>query len=452
MLRRKHIAFLIVYGAEVRAFLHSGLIKKLAEKYDVSIITTHPESKVFDHIDYATVHKMPIVRERQLLARIRAWTRRSHQAWLQKKQFSTWRHFFPTQTALPLPLYRRLWHSVFQQANWYRFWRVLENLVARFWGTQESWRQLLAHLDIDCLVVAPLKGETILPALQTARHAGCKIVNITNSWKDIYVSSHISVVPDKTIMPSDASADFLLAVNPHISPSKVSVSTSLYFEKIIHPDNIFSRQQFCTSMGLDPQRSYICYTSASPLAVTGELEIVRELLLMLKDQPSQPQLLLRQNPMDDSSQFCVLQNEYPQILVVHRPNWEWNHKEDWMCAFEDDVKLWFNTIYHSVCNISIPSTVTMEFAALKKPVINICFDLDENVSKERSISRFWDAPYYDEVKQSNYAIPTFSLADLNKAIQCVIEGQSEVKETSFFPTLFPVEHVFNQIEAAMKGS
>lgn len=446
---RKHISFLIVYGSEVKAFIHSGLIKRLSEKYNVSIITTHPESAVFDAVDYVPIYQMPIVSENRWLAKLRKWSSRSQKALLRKKGLSTWRPMISPETPSRLPMYKRLWRSMQDTPIWYSVLPVFERQIARFLGDQPVWHKLFDDLSPDCLVVSPLKGETILPAIQTAQIMQVKVVGTPLSWKDVFVSSYISVIPDKIVMPTRTSADYMLAVNPHISPEVASISTSLHFERILNPEDILPRQEFCQLAGLDWERPYICYTAGSPLAVSGEIDVITEWLSRMTQLHSSPQVLLRINPMDDGRQYLSLQEKYPDILVLQKPNWEWLPEEDWFAALADDMVLWVNTICHSACNVSIPSTVTIEFAAFKKPVVNICFDLDMQVAEDRSIKRFWDAPFYNEVRQSGYVVPTFSIDELLVAVQRIMATSYEASSFLFFSSQTPVEDVINQIESVL---
>lgn len=446
---RKHVAFLIVYGPEVRAFLYSGLAQKLSEKYDVTIITTHPNSQVYENVNYASIVEMPNTSENRWLARLRNYSRQSHKAWLRKKDLSTWRHFLVPENNRKSPLRKRLWRALIDNAAWFHVWPIFEKLAVQSVGEQEVWRDLFRRLDLNCLIVSSLKGETILPALQTAQNMKIKLVGIVHSWKDIYVSSYISVVPDRLIMPSKTATEYMLTVNPHILRELVSVSTSLHFEKILNPDKILPRREFCDSVGLDWQRPYICYTAASPLAVLGELDILEVLLSEVAKLPDLPQVLLRVNPMDNGHQFITLQNLFQNVLVLQKPNWEWRSNEGWCSPFESDMALWINTIYHSVCNVSVPSTVTLEFASVNKPVINICFDIDQNLAQANSVSRFWDAPFYDEIKQSGYAVPTFSVEDLFAAIRHIMDDSPKVSERILFPSEHPVEDVLEQIQSVL---
>src|SRR4029077_3742029 len=153
--------------------------------------------------------------------------------------------------------------------------------------------------------------------------------------------------------------------------------------------------------GIDPSRPYISYTAAAPAAVEHEELVVEALAKAICDGvlPRYPQILLRLNPMEDGSRFAGLAAKYP-FVVIQKPMWEWDPANDWNCPLAEDSEMWVGTVLHAALNVSIPSTVTLEFAGPEKPVVNVCFDLPQPLSAERSCRRFWDAPFYTEAKRS----------------------------------------------------
>jgi len=74
-----------------------------------------------------------------------------------------------------------------------------------------------------------------------------------------------------------------------------------------------------------------------------------------------------------------------------------------------------------VANVSIPSTVTLEFAAMNRPVVNVCFDLPEAVPLESSNRRFWMADFYRDVREKGLAVPAFSPSEMITQLKRILE-------------------------------
>ena len=68
--------------------------------------------------------------------------------------------------------------------------------------------------------------------------------------------------------------------------------------------------------------------------------------------------------------------------MIQKPMWEWDPANDWNCPLAEDSEMWVGTVLHAALNVSIPSTVTLEFAGPGKPVVNVCFDLPTFVGRE----------------------------------------------------------------------
>src|SRR5690606_31617397 len=100
------------------------------------------------------------------------------------------------------------------------------------------------------------------------------------------------------------------------------------------------------------------------------------------------------NPMEDGERFENLAVGFPH-LTIQKPNWEFSAERDWCAPFEDDNEIWASTIEYSEFNISIPSTVSLEFLYFKKRIVNVCFDKKNECSWE--IQRFWDAEFYQSI-------------------------------------------------------
>ncbi len=109
--------------------------------------------------------------------------------------------------------------------------------------------------------------------------------------------------------------------------------------------------------------------------------------------------------------------------------------------------MWVATVFHAALNVSIPSTVTLEFAGPQKPVVNVCFDLPQPLSAERSCRRFWDAPFYAEAKHSPLVESAFTAEELVSRVATALEkpGSPERKAVNN-GQISPVAHALRLIE------
>ncbi|MCE5308738.1 MAG: hypothetical protein LLG20_13955 [Acidobacteriales bacterium] len=330
---------------------------------------------------------------------------------------------------------------------------VIERLWAGLCGAPSNWTRLLREEKIDCLVGSSYASERILPALQAAANLGVKTVIVANSWKDIYSKPRVPVTPDLLAVWSENVREDLAAANPQMRPDTLAVAGSLHLERFLHLRNVEGREEFCSRVGLAPSRPFICYTAASPAAVRNEPLVVECLLKAAAscELPGRPQFLLRINPREDGKRFEPLAARYSD-LVIQKPLWEWDAESDWNCALPEDTDLWVATAFHSALNVSVCSTVTLEFAALGRPVVNVCFDLPHPLPAMLSNRRFWDADFYREVRQSGYAQAAFTREDLLRLVaEALRSGKPGADPAALLPCREPVDVVVSLVERVLNS-
>jgi hypothetical protein len=86
MLVRKRVGLIIAFGPEIRSFIYSGLLEKIAEKYSVTIFTSRPSPPVFRGLP-EVIRIVPLLSEIEP-AQLRTWRYRAlvlHCLWLEKR-------------------------------------------------------------------------------------------------------------------------------------------------------------------------------------------------------------------------------------------------------------------------------------------------------------------------------------------------------------------------------
>lgn len=441
------VAFLVAYGPEVRAFIHSGLINAVAKNHEVSIIARMRKPSVFSSLNGIPVIEMPAPTETHCLERLRNSARQSKICWLEGQGRTKWRHYLPSKPKQK-SLASRLVGRAFGTSRGARTVGALERFAGRYLGSCASWKECLENSRVDCLVTSGFSDAMIAPALQTAANLGIKTLILTNSWKDVYVSPHIPVSPTRLVVWNKIARQDLLSANPNLKPETLSVGPPLQLDPFLSLPNRMSRQEFGGKTGIDPSRPFLSYTAASPAAVEREELVLESLAKAILDEglPRHTQILLRLNPMEDGSRFAALPAKYP-FVVIQKPMWEWDPAKDWNCPLAEDFEMWLATAFHAALNVSVPSTVTLEFACLQKPVVNVCFDLPKALPVERSCRRFWDASFYAEARERAGVEGAFSMDELvsrvSKALKGVETGELRVER---FGETSPVANALRLIE------
>jgi hypothetical protein len=409
------VGLLILFGPEVRAFLHSGLAARLASRARVSVITTHPNSQAFLALERGAVFAAPREMPAHSLTRFRGWNRRLHDAWMKAQGQERWRQQSqgPRRNETSLRSESSAAHK--RLPSWLRAAHRLEATLARLSFDGKGWERLLEQLGLDCLVAADYASPGAATALLAAARKSVATVVLTNSWKDVYSHPFVNARPDWIGVAGQPEADHLARTSPHLTRNRIVVAGSLHLERFLRPGGIPGRAEFCGKAGLEEARPFVCYTAASPRVVAGEGEIVRVLLEAAERHKARPQVLLRLNPREDGARFRPLQARFSSC-VVQTPRWEWDAASDWNAPLRGDLDTWVATVHHAAFNVSIPSTVTLEFAAMGRLTLNVCFDAERR-PPEASNARFWDAPFYRHVRDSPLVAGAFSAPEFRKMLE-----------------------------------
>lgn len=446
----RSIALLIAYGSEVRAFLHSGLATELRKKWPIVVVARTPESRAFAQVGDLRVVSSPPGFEVPLLVRFRSLANNAQRRFLERKGFHFWQQNIRDATkGRRFPV--QLMHGLFgQSALGVKLAIGMERLAAARWGSVVSWQRVFQEIGARCVVSTVYGSAQALPAIQTAANLGLKTIVIMHSWKDAYTHPRIPVPLSRLGLWSDGARRDLLTANPWFPPDRTKVIGSLHLSTFYQSENYIPREEFNQMLGLEPNRPFICYTTAAPGAVKNEQTIIAGLVESVSEGglPKRPQLLLRVNPMDDTqvmSQFAGRPG-----IIVHRPAWEWNRRQDWCCALASDVPVWVSTVMHAALNVSIPSTVTLEFAVFGKPVVNVCYDLPSPLPPSRSNRRFWEAPHYEESRTRGLCAAAYSEGELLAHIGETLQRAQDTELPQVHGSeMLPVERAAELVEEAL---
>jgi hypothetical protein len=364
MIRRP--ALVIAYGPEARAFLHSGLIQRFVEAgMAPSVFASQPSSEALRSLPSGTPRPFPAGAERSILQRLRGLSRRK-----QGRGAAGW----------------------------------AERLAAELAGGTAGWRRALLEVGADALICASHNSARTLPALQTAANMGLPTVVLENSWKDVHRGAYAPAAPTAMGFTTQAAREAYVEANG--PPALFEVCGSLHLSALARAGSM-DRSDFCRRLGLDPARPIVCYSTARAGVIEAEPGWVHRLWRRFQQTNGVcPQLLVRTNPMDESAAFAALGSCADVALL--RPRWEWDPSSDWCCPLEQDALLWASAITHSALNVSVASTVALEFAAYGRPVINPVFG-----AKARELC---DSDFYREARRNGWAQPASTWAELEDLI------------------------------------
>jgi hypothetical protein len=256
----------------------------------------------------------------------------------------------------------------------------------------------------------------VLPAVLAARSLGIPTATCIFSWDNLTSKGRIAAPFDHYLVWGALMKRELQQFYPEISDDRIHVVGAVQFDPHADPSMLKSRGDFFRELGADPARPLICYSSGDPHVSPEDQDHVALLLDMIRQGriSGNPQVVLRTTPSVDGRRFEAVRQRYPE-LIYSKPEWVSATVADWARAIPlpSDAALLTNLAHHSDMNVSVASTMTLDFVSHDTPVVNIAFDIADPPYFKHSL---WDYYYrfehYRPVVETGAALFSRSADDL----------------------------------------
>ena len=265
-------------------------------------------------------------------------------------------------------------------------------------------------------------SRNAIQAVQSAQWLEIPTATFIFSWDNLTSQGRVLPPYDYYLVWNEGIKEQLLNIYDFVKPQQIFVTGTPQFDSHFHPENFWSREEFCRRVGADPARPIVLYATGMPNHMPGEDQIVEQIADMLGEMKSfgPPQLLVRVYAKDRSGRFEPLKQRRPDILFQEVP-WEVN----WLTPKPEDVPLWTNTLRHSALGINVASTVSLELCMFDKPVINVGYNPPSVPEGELSYARYYRFDHYAPVVASGAVRVAKSQAEMSGLLRQALEYPSE---------------------------
>ncbi len=230
----------------------------------------------------------------------------------------------------------------------------------------------------DVLFCSHQRPLEIAAPVAAARALDIPTATFIFSWDNLCSKGRIAAPFDHYLVWSEHMASELVQHYPEISPAAVHVVGTPQFDCYRDPGMLWPREEFFRRIGADPTRPLICYSGGDRGTCPEDAAHLSLLLAMVRDGriTGRPQVVLRPSPVDDGSRYQEVLREFPE-LKYSPPAWHHPDGSNWsrVIPLPEDVPLLANLTHHCDLNVNTASTMTLDFAARDRPVVNIAFDV-----------------------------------------------------------------------------
>lgn len=245
------------------------------------------------------------------------------------------------------------------------------------------------HPDI-VLSTTPHDGPDV-GVLKSAKRFKVKTVSIPKSWDNLS-KILFNVKTDYMLVWSPFMKDQAIKLQGY-DENEVVVTGVPQFDYYANPENLISREEFCKRFSFDPQKKIILYASAGANCC-NEIDYIRLIKRFIDDgKLKNTQVLVRphvgyKNDVDRMREAGSFEGFY----IYEGDNQTDKFRDNWDIS-ESHLKNLFNSLYHADVCINAGSTITLDAMSCGTPVINLKFDINDNINFGSSIKRLYLSDY-----------------------------------------------------------
>lgn len=260
--------------------------------------------------------------------------------------------------------------KAFFEQSWVKRWPSLADLACRALEAgipaAESAKTFIKGIKPDVVLITPYIAPSTryqIEYAKAARELGIPVGVAVHSWDNLTSKEAIQVHPDRLLVWNKT--QLKEAVSLHGMPaSRISVTGGMRFAKFFNAVPDVSKEEFCESVGLDPEKPIITYLGSSYTIAPDEHVFLWRWIEALRTAP------------DPSVRECnVFVRPHPHNSTI------WDH---WPKTPHPGVALWdgkgndvrgvIESVGHCAAVVGINTTAMLEAAALSKPILTVVDD------------------------------------------------------------------------------
>lgn len=398
------ILFVIPRGEVIRNFVFSGTLDRLAEHCDVDLLTVEPNSSMTEMLSRKFGHVYPLreINERWAVRFQREIIEMAHGKWLWSRAAQQrWRLRDSEAVSFRQKAIRaakKIISRPFSNRTGLRILSKTERLSSRVLRTTDEYIKLLNEVKPDLVFNGShVHSRNAIQAVQAANWLGIPTATFVFSWDNLTSQGRITLPYDLYLVWSEDLKCQLLEIYDHVRDDQIVVTGSPQFDFHFRKSFYTERSEFCESIGADPDRPIVLYTTGMANHMPGEEEIVEEIADMLSDisTETKPQLLVRVYAKDLTGRFDELKNRRKDILF---PEVAW--EKEWLTPRFEDCAALVNTLRHCDVGVNIASTVSLELCMFDKPVINVAYNPRNLPEENLDFAEYYKFDHYSPIIKS----------------------------------------------------
>jgi CDP-Glycerol:Poly(glycerophosphate) glycerophosphotransferase len=250
--------------------------------------------------------------------------------------------------------------------------RRVEQLLLGYGRSPEAVTRLQRNPPAALLTTGPFQFEQP-GVVAAAKNLGIRTIAYIPSWDNLSTKNRLTFRYDAYIVWSEQARRELRSFYPYTRAAPVFVVGAPQFDVFFNDRFFQSREEFCASQGLRPDRPFIVYAVGSPNFLQERYGAVALAERVVAGDLGDTQMIVRPHPIHDRLEMDGLFRKFAPRVVLQKTS-DAEAELTIRSQDEEDIMEWLNTFRHADVVVNLASTVTVDAAIFDRPVINLDYD------------------------------------------------------------------------------
>jgi|GEM_PF-964994 len=282
-------------------------------------------------------------------------------------------------------------------------------------GSDPLFSSLLVKEKPDAVLFSTMIPYNLECLRETKRH-GIPLILAVTSWDHPTSKGPLTATPDGALVWSEEMRREL-AVSHDLGPDTIIPVGVLYFETYFRRENLLSKAEFSSELGIDPGVKIIHYATGDSSLIRCNQEFIRILQrIVVSGQLGQPcHLLVRVSPKDLFHLYEEFENSPETTVQYPKGKGSLYGSNQWLPSSDEDCHR-ASTILHSDVILSVSSSMVLDAVCFDKPIVNLAYDAGLQLEFWDSVDRFYRYSHARPVLESDSTWVVKNEAELVKAL------------------------------------
>jgi len=409
---------------DVKKYIHSGFYKQIAHSFNIVWFSIDKESKEFDDYFRSTGFPVKYIDVEALAKKtlkIEGYNIAIRKAWMKKNSIGVFNNYTQQRE-------RKFRDEIAGLGIIKSLLEKITLLVTERYYFSKYVDSLFKQYNIVTVLSTNSYSTFSKAFMITAQANHLKTFYLVNSWKDLYINDFVpfTKLTGMFVWSERMKKEYLLHM-PYLREDSLYVTGNPTFDTFVFSPAKQPRNYYSEKYGIDENADWLYYTMAPPSpSRNDEIEIAIAIAKTLLKHYSKHEkvILLRRNPNHSKEDFLEMNLPENLILTTHYSTYD--IEKDMIVQSQEGEDEWLDLVTYSTLNISIPSTVSLEFLLKNKKIININFG--SNGKYDQRLKQFVEAEFYKPLFERSDVVLCNSPEEIIEVINSYSKHEDEKQE------------------------